>query len=100
MPTFPNHDIKKTLHFYSNRQTCAKCKSMLQFIQSNCCSQLLCFQTAGYFLGYVVFLALESADFCNKYLRSSPQDEGAVTLAGIECHDNLCLSYKMVKPIV
>nr|CAB3266228.1 acetyl-coenzyme A transporter 1 [Phallusia mammillata] len=38
-------------------------------------------QTAGYFLGYVVFLALESADFCNKYLRSEPQTEGVVTLA-------------------
>ncbi|KAL3862609.1 hypothetical protein ACJMK2_008565 [Sinanodonta woodiana] len=38
-------------------------------------------QTAGYFLGNVVFLALESADFCNKYLRSEPQSEGVVTLA-------------------
>ncbi|KFM71244.1 Acetyl-coenzyme A transporter 1, partial [Stegodyphus mimosarum] len=39
-------------------------------------------QTAGYFLGNVVFLALESADFCNKYLRSVPQPEGLVTLSG------------------
>ncbi|KAL4220930.1 hypothetical protein ACF0H5_019196 [Mactra antiquata] len=38
-------------------------------------------QTAGYFLGYVLFLALESADFCNKYLRSVPQDVGMITLA-------------------
>lgn len=38
-------------------------------------------QTAGYFLGNVLFLALESADFCNKYLRSVPQDKGIVTLA-------------------
>ena len=38
-------------------------------------------QTAGYFLGNVLFMALESADFCNKYLRSEPQDEGMVTLA-------------------
>merc|ERR1711935_456296 len=37
-------------------------------------------QTAGYFLGYVVFLALESADFCNSYLRSEPQEKGFVTL--------------------
>ena len=37
-------------------------------------------QTAGYFLGYVVFLALESAEFCNSYLRTSPQDTGLVTL--------------------
>ena len=43
-------------------------------------------QTAGYFLGNVVFLALESADFCNKFLwfwRSDPNStEGMVTLSG------------------
>lgn len=39
-------------------------------------------QTAGYFLGNVLFLALESADFCNKYLRFQPQPRGIVTLAG------------------
>lgn len=39
-------------------------------------------QTAGYFLGNVVFLALESADFCNRYLRSEPQKNGIVTLDG------------------
>uniref|UniRef100_A0A1B6KJ00 Major facilitator superfamily associated domain-containing protein n=1 Tax=Graphocephala atropunctata TaxID=36148 RepID=A0A1B6KJ00_9HEMI len=38
-------------------------------------------QTAGYFLGYVVFIALESADFCNSYLRSEPQTEGILTLS-------------------
>ncbi|KAG7333510.1 hypothetical protein KOW79_003645 [Hemibagrus wyckioides] len=38
-------------------------------------------QTAGYFLGNVLFLALESADFCNKYLRFEPQDHGIVTLS-------------------
>ncbi|XP_044058012.1 acetyl-coenzyme A transporter 1 [Siniperca chuatsi] len=37
-------------------------------------------QTAGYFLGNVLFLALESADFCNKYLRIKPKDTGIVTL--------------------
>ncbi|XP_017955581.1 acetyl-coenzyme A transporter 1 [Drosophila navojoa] len=37
-------------------------------------------QTAGYFLGYVVFIALESKDFCNTYLRSVPEDVGMVTL--------------------
>ncbi len=26
-------------------------------------------QTAGWFIGNVIFLTLESADFCNKYLR-------------------------------
>lgn len=39
-------------------------------------------QTAGYFLGNVLFLALESADFCNKYLRFEPQEKGIVTLSG------------------
>ncbi|XP_007887046.1 acetyl-coenzyme A transporter 1 [Callorhinchus milii] len=38
-------------------------------------------QTAGYFLGNVLFLALESANFCNKYLRSQPQPTGIVTLS-------------------
>ncbi|XP_076138087.1 acetyl-coenzyme A transporter 1 [Alosa pseudoharengus] len=38
-------------------------------------------QTAGYFLGNVLFLALESADFCNKYLRFEPQEKGIVTLS-------------------
>lgn len=37
-------------------------------------------QTAGYFLGYVVFMALESAEFCNTYLRSEISDKGLVTL--------------------
>lgn len=39
-------------------------------------------QTAGYFLGYVAFIALESAEFCNKYLRSVPDENGLVTLPG------------------
>ncbi|XP_056139604.1 acetyl-coenzyme A transporter 1 [Lampris incognitus] len=38
-------------------------------------------QTAGYFLGNVLFLALESANFCNKYLRKEPKDTGIVTLS-------------------
>ncbi|XP_061493098.1 acetyl-coenzyme A transporter 1 [Rhineura floridana] len=38
-------------------------------------------QTAGYFLGNVLFLALESASFCNKYLRFHPQPRGIVTLS-------------------
>ncbi|XP_026884878.2 acetyl-coenzyme A transporter 1 [Electrophorus electricus] len=38
-------------------------------------------QTAGYFLGNVLFLSLESADFCNKYLRFEPQEQGIVTLS-------------------
>nr|CAG4650903.1 EOG090X04K8 [Simocephalus serrulatus]SVE94181.1 EOG090X04K8 [Simocephalus serrulatus] len=38
-------------------------------------------QTAGYFLGYGMFMAFESAEFCNKYLRSEPQPVGLFTLA-------------------
>lgn len=38
-------------------------------------------QTAGFFLGYVLFLALESPYFCNKYLRVVPEDTGLVTLS-------------------
>lgn len=33
-------------------------------------------QTAGFFLSYVLFMALESPTFCNSYLRSIPQPEG------------------------
>lgn len=39
-------------------------------------------QTAGFFLSYVLFMALESPTFCNTYLRSVPEKEGLVTLAG------------------
>lgn len=39
-------------------------------------------QTAGYFLGFVVFIALESTSFCNTYLRSEPAAEGLITLPG------------------
>lgn len=39
-------------------------------------------QTAGYFLGNVVFLTLESADFANSYIRSTPQPTGLVDLPG------------------
>lgn len=39
-------------------------------------------QTAGYFLGYTVFLALESKDFCNAYLRwGEPQERGIMDLS-------------------
>ena len=38
-------------------------------------------QTVGYFLGYTIFLALESKEFCNAYLRwGEPQDKGLVDL--------------------
>lgn len=39
-------------------------------------------QTAGFFLGFVIFIALESAEFCNNYLRSEPLPYGMVTLPG------------------
>ena len=39
-------------------------------------------QSAGYFIGYVLFISLESAEFCNSYLRSVPSNEGMLTLHG------------------
>lgn len=33
-------------------------------------------QTTGFFLSYVLFMALESSTFCNKYLRSVPKEDG------------------------
>lgn len=39
-------------------------------------------QTTGFFFGYVLFLALESAEFCNSYLRFEPEQVGLVTLPG------------------
>lgn len=39
-------------------------------------------QTAGYFLGNMLFLAFESPDFCNKYFRTVPEPYGLVTLPG------------------
>lgn len=39
-------------------------------------------QTAGGFIGYVVFLVFESKEFCNKYLFSEPREQGLFTLSG------------------
>lgn len=39
-------------------------------------------QTTGSFIGYTVLIALESSTFCNKYLRSTPSEEGILTLPG------------------
>lgn len=39
-------------------------------------------QTTGFFLSYVLFMALESATFCNQYLRQEPLEQGIVTLPG------------------
>ena len=38
-------------------------------------------QTVGFFLGYSIFLALESKEFCNAYLRGVPQETGMVELS-------------------
>jgi len=37
-------------------------------------------QTAGFLISYSVFLAFNSADFCNAYIRSVPQDTGIASL--------------------
>lgn len=39
-------------------------------------------QTLGFFVAYVGFLALHDAGTCNAYFRSSPQDEGLISLPG------------------
>ncbi|TMS34037.1 hypothetical protein L596_001700 [Steinernema carpocapsae] len=39
-------------------------------------------QTAGFFIGNVVFLTLESENFANKFIRSTPGKKGLVDLAG------------------
>jgi len=36
----------------------------------------------GYFLSFTIFLALNSPDFCNTYLRSAPQETGVILLSG------------------
>lgn len=36
--------------------------------------------TAGHFLSYTVFLAFNSADFANRWFRSTPSDEGLLSL--------------------
>ncbi len=38
--------------------------------------------TAGQFLSYTVFLALNSADFANKWFRDVPRPEGLISLGG------------------
>ncbi|TQS33188.1 hypothetical protein Golomagni_06474, partial [Golovinomyces magnicellulatus] len=38
--------------------------------------------TAGHFMSYTVFLALNAADFANKWFRAVPSEEGLVTLGG------------------
>lgn len=45
-------------------------------------------QTAGFFIGNVIFLALESADFCNKYLRTEKEQlpTGVVTFESFLRH--------------
>ena len=37
----------------------------------------------GIFVGNVIFIWLESADFCNKYVYSQPKDHGLIAVAGL-----------------
>lgn len=37
-------------------------------------------QTTGFFLGYTIFLAMSSPEFCNTYLRLEPQEGGILDL--------------------
>lgn len=39
-------------------------------------------QAVGSMLGFIVFLSLESKEFCNKYIFNEPRDEGLVKLSG------------------
>jgi len=36
----------------------------------------------GYFLSYTIFLALSSSEFCNKWLRTNPAEQGMISLEG------------------
>ncbi|KAL6881882.1 acetyl-coenzyme A transporter 1 domain-containing protein [Trichoderma longibrachiatum] len=38
--------------------------------------------TAGHFMSYTVFLALNASDFANKWVRTTPSDDGLVSLGG------------------
>lgn len=44
------------------------------------CNQ--CGQKSGFFVGFALFTALESAEFCNKYLRNVAQPVGLITMSG------------------
>ncbi|EJW75526.1 hypothetical protein WUBG_13567, partial [Wuchereria bancrofti] len=39
-------------------------------------------QTAGFFLGNVMFLTLDSPDFANRFFRNKPEPFGLVNLSG------------------
>lgn len=39
-------------------------------------------QTAGYFIGNVVYLTLDSPDFANRFFRTEPKPYGLVSLSG------------------
>ncbi|RKO96698.1 hypothetical protein CAUPRSCDRAFT_7759, partial [Caulochytrium protostelioides] len=44
----------------------------------------------GYFLSFTVFLALNSTEFCNKYLRTTPMDQGVLQLGGYLMFWGIC----------
>lgn len=50
------------------------------------CNQ--CGQKTGFFVGFALFTALESAEFCNKYLRNVPQPTGLITMSGKCIHQS------------
>uniref|UniRef100_A0A7S1NDS8 Acetyl-coenzyme A transporter 1 n=1 Tax=Eutreptiella gymnastica TaxID=73025 RepID=A0A7S1NDS8_9EUGL len=37
-------------------------------------------QNVGYLMAFVIFLAFNSSDFCNRFLRAEPQDQGMLSL--------------------
>ena len=39
-------------------------------------------RTAGYVVGFIIFLVLESKDFCNKFIFIDERDECLITTAG------------------
>ena len=39
-------------------------------------------QNIGFFVSYTIFLAFSSADFCNSYIRSIPEEGGLLSLGG------------------
>ena len=53
-------------------------------------------QTLGYVLGYIVFLALESPELCNRF-RSVPQSEGFVTFSGLHYYNSNRDLYSQLK---
>jgi MFS transporter, PAT family, solute carrier family 33 (acetyl-CoA transportor), member 1 len=57
--------------------------TMLQRRNIGYAATVNCFgQSFGAMMGFILFLMLESKEFCNKYLFSEPRDEGLLKLSG------------------